>query len=130
MARRAYKPVGTVTRNRRGAKLANQEAADGVGRIRADAGPEPEFHGRVQRKGSEHRTRNSVAAISASDGLFCTVLFSLRILAEPSIVSRALPRAATELGSKMVARRSVFVRRSNRVRRGAGKAIAPMARIQ
>jgi|ERR1035441_9246887 hypothetical protein len=83
MARRAYKPVVTVTRNRRGAKLANQEAADGVGRIRADTGLEPEFHGSVQRKGSEHRTRNSVTAISAGDSPFRRVLFSLRILAAP-----------------------------------------------
>jgi hypothetical protein len=110
MARRAYKPVGTVTRNRRGAHHANQEAADGVGRIRADTGLEPEFHGSVQRKGSEHRTRNSVAAITAGDALFGTVLFSLRILAEGSITSRFISCAATGLGSKMVARRSIFVR--------------------
>jgi hypothetical protein len=51
MARRAYKPVATVTRNRRAAKLANQEATDRVGRIRADTGPEPEFHRSVQQKG-------------------------------------------------------------------------------
>jgi len=45
--RRAYKPVVTVARNRRGAKLRNEQAADGVTRIRTDACLEPEFHGNV-----------------------------------------------------------------------------------
>jgi hypothetical protein len=123
MARRAYKPVVTVTRNRRGAKLGNQEAADGVERIRADTGLEPEFHGSVQRKGSGHRTRNSVTATPAGDGLFWAVLFSLNILARPSITWRCLSCAATELGSKMVARRSVFVRSTNWVFADAGKVV-------
>jgi hypothetical protein len=57
-----------------------------------------------------HRTRNSVAAVSTDDGPFCTDLFSWKILAWPSITSRVVSSAATELGSKMVARRSVFVR--------------------
>ena len=103
MARRAYKPVVTVTRNRHGAKLANQEAADDVRRIRADTRLEPGFHGSVQRKGSEHRTRNSVTAITAGDGPFCTILFSLKILAGPSTTPRSVSCAATGLGSKMVA---------------------------
>ena len=76
----------------------------------ADTGLEPEFHGSVQRKGLEHRTRNSVTAVSAGDGLFWAVLFSLNILARPSISFRSLSCAATGLGSKMVARCSVFVR--------------------
>ena len=50
---RAYNPVVAVARNQRGAKLRNQEATDGVGRIRADAGRELEFHGSVQCKGLE-----------------------------------------------------------------------------
>jgi len=107
---RAYNPVAAVARDRRGAKLRNEQAADGVRRILTDTGLEPEFHGGVQQKGLEHRTRNAVTAISASDGLFCTVLFSLRILAKPSTTTLSVSCAATGLGSKMVARCSVFVR--------------------
>ena len=58
-----------------------------------------------------HRTRNSVAADSASYGQCCTVLFCLRISFRPSSPSRLVSCSAAELGSKMVARRSVFVRR-------------------
>jgi hypothetical protein len=69
-----------------------------------------EFHGSVQRKGLEHRIRNAFAAVPAGNGPFRTGLFSLRILVGPSITSRLVSCAATELGSKMVARCSVFVR--------------------
>ncbi len=58
----------------------------------------------------EQRIRNAFVAVPAGDGPFRTVLFSLRILARPSITSRSVSCAATELGSKMVAGRSVFVR--------------------
>jgi len=91
---RAYNPVAAVARDRRGAKLRNEQAADGVRRILTDTGLEPEFHGGVQQKGLEHRTRNAVTAISASDGLFCTVLFSLRILAKPSTTTLSVSCAA------------------------------------
>ena len=56
---RAYNPVAAVARDRRGAKLRNEQAADGVRRIRTDTGLEPEFRGGVQQKGLEHRTRNA-----------------------------------------------------------------------
>ena len=126
---RAYDPVAAIARDRHSAKLRDEHAADGVGQIGADAGLEPELHGSVRRKGSgcarrrgaprpnlrassavEHRIRNAFAAVPAGDGPFRTVLFSFRILAGPSITSRLVWCAATELGSKMVARRSVFVR--------------------
>jgi hypothetical protein len=57
-----------------------------------------------------HRTRNSVTAISSDAALFCTLLFCLRILVSASGPSRLFPSCATELGSKMVAARSAFVR--------------------
>jgi hypothetical protein len=93
-----------------GAKPPNQEATDGVGRIRADTGLEPKFHGNVQWKRLEHRTRNSVMAVSTGDDPFCTILFSLRILARPSTAPCSVSCAATGLGSKMVAQCSVSVR--------------------
>ena len=43
----AYDAVGAIARDRRGAKRCDKEAADGVGRIGADAGLEPELHGGV-----------------------------------------------------------------------------------
>ena len=58
----------------------------------------------------KYRTRNSVAAVSADDGLCGVVLFYLRILAPPSIRFQFVSCAATGLGSKMVAGRSIFVR--------------------
>jgi|SRR5271169_1061730 len=58
---------------------------------------------------NKHRTRNSVTAISASGGPYCAALFYLKILTKPSISSRLVSCAATGLGSKMVARRSIFV---------------------
>jgi tetratricopeptide (TPR) repeat protein len=50
-----------------------------------------------------HRTRNSVVAISASGGLFCTVLFSLGIWAASSITSRLVSCAATLASSEATA---------------------------
>jgi hypothetical protein len=49
--------------------------------------------------------------ISAGGGLFCAVLFCLKISARRSVLSRLVLCAATEFGSKMVAGRSTFVRR-------------------
>ncbi len=71
---RAYNPVVIVARNRRGAKLPNQEATNCAGRIRADTGLEPEFHGGIQRKRLGQRIRNSFATIPARDGPFRPVL--------------------------------------------------------
>jgi hypothetical protein len=65
-----------------------------------------------QPSGRMHRTRNSVAAISASDGPFCSGLFSLSISASPSTTSRFVSPVATGSGSKMVAKCSAFVRRA------------------
>jgi hypothetical protein len=61
-----------------------------------------------------HRTRNSVRAVSASNDLFRTVLFCLMISAGPSVTSRSVSCSATQFGSKMVARRSAFVRNAVR----------------
>ena len=68
------------------------------------------FMGMSSGGGLEHRIRNSFAALPDGDGPFCAVLFSLKILARRSITSRSVSCSATALGSKMVARRSVFVR--------------------
>lgn len=56
-----------------------------------------------------HRTRNSVTVIPADDGQYRAALFPLNILERPSIRCPSVSRAATELGSKMVAGRSSFV---------------------
>ena len=53
-----------------------------------------------------HRTRNSVAAITASDPLPHPVLICLRNLTGKSVTCRPVSSAATGLGSKMVAKRS------------------------
>jgi hypothetical protein len=58
----------------------------------------------------EQRIRNSFAVVSASAGQFSTALFCLKIFVDPSIPSRLMSCFAAELGSKMVAKRSVFVR--------------------
>jgi len=65
---------------------------------------------KLEESALEHRIRNAFAAVPAGGGPFRTVLFSWTILVGPSITSRLVSCAATELGSKMVARRSVFVR--------------------
>jgi hypothetical protein len=59
--------------------------------------------------GRSHRTRNSVADIPVGDDPFRSVLFLLVNLTRPSILSCLIPGAATELGSKRVARCSGFV---------------------
>jgi hypothetical protein len=55
--------------------------------------------------GRMHRTRNSARSI-----LFCKVLFYLGILTALSVMCRLVSSAAIGLGSKMVARCSVYVR--------------------
>lgn len=57
-----------------------------------------------------HRTRNAVAAITASDSLSRPVLICLQNLICSSVECRLVSSSATELGSKMVARCSGFVR--------------------
>ncbi len=69
--------------------------------------PSWRWHSRVENK---HRTRNSVPAFTARDALHHQVLICLRILIGRSVACPSVSSAATELGSKMVARCSVFVR--------------------
>jgi hypothetical protein len=47
--------------------------------------------------------------VLAGGGLSCAVLFCLKIFAQPPVSSRSVPCFATQLGSKMVAGRSISV---------------------
>jgi hypothetical protein len=89
--------------------------ADGAGRASTSASPNDLVDLWRERFGYRrlidmNRTRNAAAPISARSGLFHKIPFSFAILMTPSIACRLVSCAATGLGSKMVARCSVFVR--------------------
>jgi hypothetical protein len=62
-----------------------------------------------RRTDPQPRIRNALMDPAGND-LFCAVLFSFCIFARPTVPSPLVSCAANELGSKTVARRSVFVR--------------------
>jgi hypothetical protein len=64
-----------------------------------------------------HRTRNAAALISACMVLSCKALFYLDIFVRLSFMCRLVSLAASELGSKMVARCSVSVPRTAGIER-------------
>jgi hypothetical protein len=92
-------------RNRPPPRPANADRGD-AGRRTIWSTPAP----RELESGRMHRTRNAAAPISARMVLSCKALFYLGIFAKLSVMCRLMSSAANGLGSKMVARCSVFVR--------------------